>query len=359
MGELSIDNDSTIEIDYTPYEERLETYIVPILFLIIFVVGVLGNGTLVVIFLRHRSMRNVPNTFIFSLALADLLVIITCVPFTSILYTLESYPWGVAVCKISESAKDISIGVSVYTLTALSVERYYAIANPLRRLQKKSVAILAALLIWLLAIAFALPDAVFSRLDEVEIDSNKTITFCSPFPNISDVDVYAKYNVFSKSLVYYVIPLSVIACFYILMAIRLHASANEMPGDVKVFFICFLPHHVFMLWFHFYPNAKNSYNYWWHALKMIGFCLSFVNSCVNPIALYWGSGVFRSYFNKYLCCKNLEWSRNAQSNRDYDSNLNSTLRRRDQVTLTSIVCESQSLQDAYNPQHRQEVTIHS
>lgn len=50
------------ENSYTPYEERPETYIVPVVFFIIFVVGVLGNGTLVIIFLRHRAMRNVPNT---------------------------------------------------------------------------------------------------------------------------------------------------------------------------------------------------------------------------------------------------------------------------------------------------------
>nr|CAH7748352.1 unnamed protein product [Callosobruchus chinensis] len=50
------------DTEYTPYDQRPETYIVPILFFIIFVVGVLGNGTLVIIFLRHRAMRNVPNT---------------------------------------------------------------------------------------------------------------------------------------------------------------------------------------------------------------------------------------------------------------------------------------------------------
>lgn len=74
-------------------------------------------------------------SYIFSLALADLLVIITCVPFTSIIYTLDSWPWGVSLCKMNETAKDISIGVSVFTLTALSAERYCAIVNPLRRLQ--------------------------------------------------------------------------------------------------------------------------------------------------------------------------------------------------------------------------------
>lgn len=52
----------SIEDGYTPISERPDTYIVPALFFIIFVVGVLGNGTLVVIFMRHRAMRNVPNT---------------------------------------------------------------------------------------------------------------------------------------------------------------------------------------------------------------------------------------------------------------------------------------------------------
>lgn len=48
--------------EYTPYGERLETYLVPVLFAIIFIVGVLGNGTLVIVYVRHRGMRNAPNT---------------------------------------------------------------------------------------------------------------------------------------------------------------------------------------------------------------------------------------------------------------------------------------------------------
>ena len=79
------------EVGYIPYDMRPETYIVPVLFALIFVVGVLGNGTLVLIFIRNRNMRNVPNTYIFSLALGDLLVIVTSVPFTSTLYTVSRY----------------------------------------------------------------------------------------------------------------------------------------------------------------------------------------------------------------------------------------------------------------------------
>lgn len=54
------DTDSTFM--YTPPMQRPETIFITILFLLIFVVGVLGNGTLVIIFFRHRSMRNIPNT---------------------------------------------------------------------------------------------------------------------------------------------------------------------------------------------------------------------------------------------------------------------------------------------------------
>ena len=75
------------------------------------------------------------HRYIFSLALADLLVILICVPLASVVYTFESWPWGSTLCRVTESAKDVSIGVSVFTLTALSADRYCAIVNPLRKLQ--------------------------------------------------------------------------------------------------------------------------------------------------------------------------------------------------------------------------------
>lgn len=90
---------------------------------------------------NKKEYMNSPfsSRYILSLALADLLLIVTCIPFTSLVYTVEYWPWGVAVCKLSETTKNISVGVSVFTLTALSGERYCAIANPLRRLQVRTV----------------------------------------------------------------------------------------------------------------------------------------------------------------------------------------------------------------------------
>lgn len=48
------------------------------------------------------------------------------------------------------------------------------------------------------------------------------------------------------------------------------------------------------------PRSNEEYNLFWHVLRIIGFCLSFANSCANPVALYCVSGAFRKHFNRYV-----------------------------------------------------------
>lgn len=60
--------------------------------------------------------------------------------------------------------------------------------------------------------------------------------------------------------------------------------------------------HVYMLWFYFDPDSQANYNAFWNALKIVGFVLAYINSCINPIALYCVSTSFRKHFNRLLCC---------------------------------------------------------
>lgn len=61
------------------------------------------------------------------------MLILSVVPFVSIVYAVESWPWGTGMCVLSEFMKDFSTGVSVFTLVAMSLDRFVAIVNPLRR----------------------------------------------------------------------------------------------------------------------------------------------------------------------------------------------------------------------------------
>ena len=305
---------------FIPYDQRPETYVVPTVFSIIFIVGALGNGSLILIFLRHRRTGNIPNTYIFSLAIGDLCVIFSCVPFTGTVYTIESWPFGELICKVVEFVKETSIGVSVFTLTIMSIDRYYAIVKPLNHHSKK-VTITIAIAIWGISLIFALPSVIFSYIMTIQVGPNKTIEICYPFP--AEYETFPKVTVMVKFLVYYTLPLIVISVFYLMMAIHLIRVSMNMPGEaygfhkqlkgrkkvvkmvlvfVFIFAVCFLPNHVFLLWFYYYPNAMEDYNSFWNTFRIVGFCLSFFNSCINPIALYCVGVNFRPYFNTYLFC---------------------------------------------------------
>ena len=153
----------------------------PVIFSLIFFAGVIGNGCLIYILCRHKSMHSVPNTFIFNLALGDLLVLLFSVPFTGTVYTIESWPFGELICKFTEFAKDTSVGVSVFTLTALSVDRYTAIVHPVQsymgRSKSKVMISIWLMLIWMLAAAMAAPAAVFSNLYHFNVTHKYSISF--------------------------------------------------------------------------------------------------------------------------------------------------------------------------------------
>ncbi|XP_054709405.1 neuropeptide CCHamide-1 receptor-like [Uloborus diversus] len=332
----SVDSNYTSEEDglYIPYQLRPETYIVPMVFVVVFFVGLLGNGTLVLIFVRNRSMRSIPNTYIMSLAIGDFLVIVGTVPFISTIYTFDSWPYGTFMCKFSEFLKDVSSGVTVLTLTLLSIDRYIAIVKPLHKLtghNGRTFTIILALIVWAAAIAIAIPGAHFSFLWEVELYPDHVIYVCYPFPE-NMKPWYPRTMVLVKFLLLYAIPLFLIGVFYALMARHLLKASKECLGTndshiekrkgrtkvakivlvfVILFAICFFPSHVFFMWFYFHPDALENYTSFWHTLKILGYVLTFFNSCLNPIALYFISGVFRLQYRRYLlCCKKEPHTRN-------------------------------------------------
>ncbi|XP_020293880.1 neuropeptide CCHamide-1 receptor-like isoform X2 [Pseudomyrmex gracilis] len=288
-------------------------------------IGLVGNSVLLLMLFRHRRMRNAPNTYILSLAIGDILVLVICVPYIGSIYVFESWHLGLLACKIGEYANDLSNGVSIFTLTALSVDRYFSIVDPwnLRARgharQTRRFAIIIAALVWLLAIIVAIP-AGLAYVRFFRVNRNMTFCVCYPFPDEFGPN-YPKMIVLYRFLIYYVIPLIIISIFYVLMALHLIRSMKAL-GEMQVqmkqvqarkklvwmtlifvitFAICFLPKFIFMMWFHFNSTSQFDYNYFWHYFRILGFGLAFFNSCINPFTLYFASNTYKKYFNRYLC----------------------------------------------------------
>ena len=324
-------DDTVQDSSYVPYSLRLETYLVPMIFLIIFVVGFIGNGLLIFIFMRHKSLRNVPNIFILCLSAGDMMVIVGTIPFISLIYTLESWPFGNFICKLSEFMRDLSMGVTSLSLMVLSIDRYLAIAMALKQLnmscRSKRMAYMTSAIVWMLAVIIAIPGGYTSHVMEYRQSNTTVIRICYPFP-LEWITWYPKMMIMTKFVLLYVVPLIFISISYAMLARHLLLTKkraketgvptptnyrNQLKSRAKVaklvlvfvasFMVSFLPNHLFMVWFYYtYPQSLENYNGFWHFFKITGYILSFANSCSNPCVLYMSSGRFRSYYKSYLCC---------------------------------------------------------
>jgi hypothetical protein len=166
--------------------------------------------------------------------------------------------------------QDTSVGVSVFTLTVLSFDRYTAIERRvpfLRGPKPKLVIAICVSVIWVTSIGLALPAALFSHLlkiplgnvteESVEqtngtaiVDHGGEIVVCYPFPQEFG-PVYAKTVVLVRFIVHYFQPLLIISTFYAIMThhllrrlIRLKLNIHCISQIIQKSKFCIQrPHH--------------------------------------------------------------------------------------------------------------------
>jgi len=95
-------SDSCVDLVYLYHFEAIVRVVVPPIFGLIAFVGLVGNllVVLVVVAGRHGLMHSTTNVLIINLAVADLLFIVFCVPFTATGYALPVWTFGNAWCKV-------------------------------------------------------------------------------------------------------------------------------------------------------------------------------------------------------------------------------------------------------------------
>lgn len=147
-------NDSNLTGDLLVWFPGLQTGAC-ILYTIIFLVGVIGNILVIIIVSRYRDMRNATNLLLTNLSIADLLLLIFCIPGGyQHLYAKDEYHLGKFMCtslnekqhpplllsfvffcisgSFSPFIQNVTSTCSVLTIMAISYERYVAICQPFK-----------------------------------------------------------------------------------------------------------------------------------------------------------------------------------------------------------------------------------
>uniref|UniRef100_A0AAY4AAT3 G-protein coupled receptors family 1 profile domain-containing protein n=1 Tax=Denticeps clupeoides TaxID=299321 RepID=A0AAY4AAT3_9TELE len=132
--------------------------------------GIIGNlYTMGLLIGRGRSGRSSASSSlhlqVLSLALADLLYLSTA-PF--IVYDSLAADWafGEVGCRLLLSLDLLTMHASIFTLTAMSLDRYRAVADPLAASSSPSSGLLRVALAWGTAIALSLPMMITLHLED-------------------------------------------------------------------------------------------------------------------------------------------------------------------------------------------------
>ncbi|KAK8733015.1 hypothetical protein OTU49_006708, partial [Cherax quadricarinatus] len=95
------------------------------------------------------------------------------------IYMLHSdWPFGAVYCTISNFMANVTISASVFTLMAISFDRYIAIVKPLEPRMSKTVARVFILVIWTSSMVLALPCLLYSTTVSVTYKDDEVRRGC-------------------------------------------------------------------------------------------------------------------------------------------------------------------------------------
>lgn len=311
-------------------------YVNTVVSCMIFVVGIIGNSTLLRIIYKNKCMRNGPNVLIGSLALGDLLYILIAIPINVFKLIAEDWPFGVHMCKLMPFIQKASVGITVLSLCALSIDRYHAVTS-WSRVKGMGIPLWKAAevtLIWLLAVVLAVPEALAFDMMEMPYRGSKLrVCLLHPQQNTSFMKFYQDVKDWWLFGFYFCLPLACTGIFYTLMSCEMLSRKKGMRialNDhmkqrrevaktvfclVVVFALCWLPLHLSRILKKtiYDQNDPNRCELLSFLLVMdyIGINMASLNSCINPIALYFVSQKFKNCFQSCLCCWCYRPSRNV------------------------------------------------
>ncbi|XP_009880202.1 PREDICTED: urotensin-2 receptor-like [Charadrius vociferus] len=273
--------------------------------LVICLTGMVGNIYTVVVASGRVAGRSVGSlgVYVINLALADLLYLST-IPFVVCTYLAHDWFFGDMGCRLLLSLDLLTMHASIFLLTAMSLERYWAVARPLRARQAgNAYRKLASAILWLLSLLLTAPMMVMTQLREAG-GPHKRI--CIPTWTPSAFRLYLTV-LFATSVL---APGMVLGVVYARLA-RVYQSStwgsglpvagraparrlfSRISAIVVAYWACFLPFWAWQL-VGLYRGEGLGIGPTAQAYLNFGVtCLAYGNSCVNPFLYTLLAGSYR------------------------------------------------------------------
>ncbi|XP_023132154.1 coagulation factor II (thrombin) receptor-like 1, tandem duplicate 1 [Amphiprion ocellaris] len=289
---------------------RLTTIFLPVVYIIVFVVGLPTNALAIWVFLFRTKKKHPSSIYMANLALADLLFVIW-VPM-KIAYHFNGNNWiyGDGLCKVLVAFFYGNMYCSIAFIACISVQRYWAVVHPLSQQQRSSrLAVSVSIAIWVAVWLITIPLYLYDQ--EVRA-RNLNILTCHDVTRPSQKKIAAGYFLTMGTLGF-VLPTVVCIISYILMLKSLRNSMSDPTIAKKrkkavvliitvllMFLVCFTPSNVMLLVHYILLLGEAENNLYGFYITTL--CLASLNSCFDPFVYYFISEDFREHVkNTFLC----------------------------------------------------------
>ncbi|KAJ8415269.1 hypothetical protein AAFF_G00422490 [Aldrovandia affinis] len=221
--------------------------ILPVVNIIIFLLGVCGNG--IVIWISGVMMKkSVNTTWYLSLAFSDF-VFCVCLPFTIASMATSDWPFGLFMCKFTSFVKMLSMFSSIFLLVLISVDRCVSVVFPVWSQNHRTVKAASALVTsaWGISVVLSVPSAI---LRKIKTHNGKAICLINYGAGYINQTVGL-----SRFVCGFVIPFLIITICYSIIVVKLKSNRmtksskpfKVMSALIATFFVCWFPYHVFIL----------------------------------------------------------------------------------------------------------------
>ena len=215
---VGLDNSTTKSYGDYEDDDGLVFLQLVVLFLTL-VAGFLGNALVVGVVIFNRQMRTRTNLFLTQLAITGIGVCLFCIPFMIVALLKHAWVFGGPLCEFNGFVVPFWFSSSIFTLTAISIHKYFSIVKPLRKIITERRTLLIIVVVWVSAFACSI-GPIFGW---TEIVYKSSSSMCGPrFPH-SALEI--SHTVF-LILVVYTIPILAMILLYwrIIKAVKSHCQ---------------------------------------------------------------------------------------------------------------------------------------
>ncbi|XP_012683998.2 trace amine-associated receptor 1-like [Clupea harengus] len=176
------------------------------------VITVIGNLLVIITVAHFKQLHTPTNYLIFSLAVADLLVGGIVMP-PSVMRSVEScWYLGELFCKIHTSTSMMCCTASIINLTMISIDRYYAISQPLLYKSKITISVVVIMnsINWVVSSIFGF-GVVFLEFNLLGIEELYNSVVCEG----SCIFLHGLFSSSLSSVLSFYMPGIILACIYL------------------------------------------------------------------------------------------------------------------------------------------------